>query len=240
MTSDITRFTEIFEKIAYSKSDEEVFDDFLTILICCLSGERYEDEYLSIVKKYTKEAFYIFPQLANEMVNIMDNDGMGLTDCLGEFFQHKISKGRNGQFFTPTHITDFMGMILIDGETIGKKVFDPACGSGRMLMSAAKVSRRNRFYGADIDHRCCKMTAINFCLNGMIGEVAWMDTLKFEHWGGYTIFLDETRNFIPAIKKLQANEGYIYSNSFFTPAEKPVKENAKTETSATIQIELNL
>jgi hypothetical protein len=237
MATDITKFTEIFDKITYGKSEEEVFDDFLTILICCLSGERYEDEYLSIVSKYTKETFCIFPKLAGEMVNIMDNDGRGLTDCLGEFFTSRITKGRNGQFFTPIHITDFMGMILLDENTIGKKVFDPACGSGRMLLSAAKVSRRNRFYGADIDHRCCKMTAINFCLNRMIGEVAWMDTLKFEHWGGYTIFLDETRNFIPAIKKLQANEGYIYNNSFFTPAKKPVKEN---ETSPTTQIKLNL
>lgn len=134
----------------------------------------------------------------------MDNNGAGLADCLGEFFQTHITRGAHGQFFTPPHVTDMMAQMTVGEEAKEKTIMDPACGSGRMLLSAAKVSRRNYFFGADLDNRCCKMTAINLCLNGLIGQVAWMNSLTLEHWGGYEIFYDEKRMYVPTIKKLNA------------------------------------
>jgi hypothetical protein len=166
-----------------------------------------------------------FSLLFNETIDIMDNGGLGLTDCLGEFFQQHITKGRNGQFFTPPTVTDFMSAIVMDTGTNGNNIFDPACGSGRMLLSGAKIARNNFFFGADIDNRCCKMTAINLCLNGLIGEVAWMNTLSQEHWGGFEIYYDESRMFVPTIKKLKASEGLLankrINNSVEEKTDKP-------------------
>ena len=222
--TDISRFTSVFEKIVYGKSEAQVFDDFLDISICCLSAQRYEEEYLTIIKKYERKEVDLFCELFAEMTMVMDNGGTGLTDCLGEFFTKHITRGRNGQFFTPEHVCDFMGSITIDQNSNGQKIFDPACGSGRMLLSAAKISRSNYFFGADIDNRCSKMTAINLCLNGLFGEVAWMNSLSMEHWGGYTITPHEKHPFIPTIKKLSAMEGYIYGY-----AVEELKERSRTK-----------
>jgi len=239
--TDIARFTATFEKIAYGKSESQVFDDFLDISICCLSAQRYEDEYLSIIKKYERKEVDLFCELFAVMGIIMDNDGTGLIDCLGEFFTQHITRGRNGQFFTPTHVCDFMGSIVLDKDSSGQRIFDPACGSGRMLLSAAGVSRNNYFFGADIDHRCSKMTAINLCLNGMFGEVAWMNSLfSTEHWGGYAIVPHEKHRFVPTIKKLNANEGYIYGYAVEDLKERiKVADNKNTITTVQ-QIKLDL
>ena len=211
---DITPFVKTFNELCYGSDESKVFEDFLDICICCLSGQRYEDEYLSIIKRYSKEKIDLFVTLFSQMVMIMDNDGTGLTDCLGEFFQNHITKGKNGQFFTPPHVTDMMAQMTLGEETKEKTIMDPACGSGRMLLSAAKVSRRNYFFGADCDNRCSRMAVINLCLNGLVGEVAWMNSLTLEHWGGYEIFYDKERMYVPTIKKLNPNEGVLANQTF--------------------------
>ncbi len=46
----------------------------------------------------------------------------------------------------------------LDGR---RTVNDPCCGSGRMLLSAAKIQPSWQFVGQDVDLRCVRMTAIN-------------------------------------------------------------------------------
>src|SRR5579863_2062164 len=114
MTEEIKPFTETFDKIAYNKSDREVFNDFLDMTICALSLGQYEQEYLAIVKKYNPKEMDLFCELMARMLIIMDNDGQGLKDCLGEFFQTSISSRARGQFFTPTHVSDMMAAMTIN------------------------------------------------------------------------------------------------------------------------------
>ena len=102
--TDIKDFATTFNKIAIGKSEDSVFTDFLDIVICALSQQRYEEEYLSIVKRYKKDEVDLFCELYARMVIVMDDCGTGLKDCLGEFFQNHITRGRNGQFFTPEHV----------------------------------------------------------------------------------------------------------------------------------------
>jgi type I restriction-modification system DNA methylase subunit len=239
MIGDIKEFTEVFDKIAMNRSENEIFTDFLDISICCLSGQRYEEQYLSIIKKYKKEEVELFAKLFARMVIIMEADGQGFTDGLGEFFQLRITRGRHGQFFTPQHVTDFMGAITMDETTVGRTVMDPCCGSGRMLLSAAKISRHNYFFGADIDYTCCKMAAINMCLNNLIGEVAWMDSLKWEHWGGYKIIRDKKRFNVPTIIKLEPNTGYIYGKGMTKSSREAAVEVQKPNNTKVTQAKLN-
>ena len=214
MITDIKNFTATFNKIAHTKSEDTVFNDFLDMVICALSLGHYEEEYLSIVKRYKKEEVNLFCELLAEMLIIMDDNGAGLKDCLGEFFQNHISRGKNGQFFTPENVCTMIAAMTINTDDTAKTILDPCCGSGRMLLSAAKVSRNNYFYGADIDSRCVKMAAINLALNSLPGEVAHMNTLSLEHWGGYTIAFIHAGARVPIIRKLTANEGIIYNTPF--------------------------
>jgi tRNA G37 N-methylase Trm5 len=78
---------------------------------------------------------------------------------------------------------------LISGDTLqnDQKVLDPVCGSGRMLLSAAKRNRFAMFYGADLDVTCCKMALINMLLNSLTCEISHMNSLTNEFFTGYHV-----------------------------------------------------
>lgn len=83
-------------------------------------------------------------------------------------------------------------MNIGESSQQGQTVCDPTCGSGRMLLAAAKINRYMRFYGADLDITCCKMALINTLLNSLQGEIAHMNTLSNEFYRGFktgTVFV---------------------------------------------------
>ncbi len=195
-------FTEIILRIADRYGVHHVFPDFLEMAVCALSLGAKEDHYLKIVSKYKPPEVQMLSDAFASLVMEMDDHGYGLKDILGDFFMEHISHGHNGQFFTPQPICDMMA-IITDTSGVGKTVADCACGSGRTLLAAAKVSRLNSFYGADIDRTCCLMALINLCLNGMTGEVAWMDSLSNRFYGGWQIAIhpDQPVSYIREIKE---------------------------------------
>jgi type I restriction enzyme M protein len=99
-----------------------------------------------------------------------------------------ISNGHNGQYFTPTPICEMISAMTI-GEGIENRetILDPACGSGRMLLAAAKQNRHSAFYGADLDSTCCKMALINMLLNSLHGEISHMNSLSNDFYTGYSV-----------------------------------------------------
>ena len=73
-----------------------------------------------------------------------------------------------------------MARMTINDACVGKRIYDPCCGSGRMLHAAADVSRNNEFYGQDIDIRCVQMTALNLALRNLNGWVFLGNSLSSE------------------------------------------------------------
>ena len=156
-----------------------VFEDFLTLSICALSGGAMEDEYLGTIKAYTdgkpgKRGVDLQAALFGELVRVMEETR---DDILGDLFQGAITFGENGQFLTPDSICELMAQL---SGAEGKTVCDPCCGSGRMLLAAARLNRDREFIGQDVDLRCVRMTAINLALRGLYGYVIWGDSLKQE------------------------------------------------------------
>ncbi|WP_147238675.1 N-6 DNA methylase [Mucilaginibacter hurinus] len=77
-----------------------------------------------------------------------------------------ISNRRNGQYFTPEPLCDMIGMMQVDNDSeLKKTVLDSSCSSIRMFLSAAKLNRHMKFYGADLDITCCKMALVNMLFN---------------------------------------------------------------------------
>lgn len=163
----------------------KVFDDFLSMTICSFSfnpatgKSNYEDEYLQIISTYKKpRETDLFPKLLAALVNEMEDrmvtkHPLGF-DVLGEYYEKHISRGQKGQFFTPWTICEFMSKISIDNqrentkESEIMKILDPACGSGRMLLTSSREAGPNHsYYGIDIDHTCVKMAVINLFLSGV-------------------------------------------------------------------------
>lgn len=211
-------FKAIFDKAAYGSNYNKVFEDFLIMCICCFSRNFetglsfYEDEYLSVIEPYkANNTLKYFPDLLAEMVIYMEEnkDSNQGNDLLGEFFQQEITRGRNGQFFTPFHVCSTMGQMVNGEETKSLNVLDPCCGSGRMLMAFAKnASIPHRYYGIDIDPLCVKMSAINLFLNGLKGEVICANSLVPDDFRfGYRI------SFLPlGIFKIEKKEDSVIWN----------------------------
>jgi len=200
-------FSQYILQIGYKYGLHSVFDDFLEMVVCSLSLGAKEDRYLEIVRNYEKPDAYLMAEAFGALVIEMDNYGDGLKDGFGDFYMEYLSYGRNGQFFTPEPICDMMSRIL-NPSGFGEKVGDCCCGSGRMLLAAARISRNSLFFGADIDRTCAVMCLINLCLNGLLGEVCWMDTLMNRFYAGWRIELHPEK-VVPFIREITKEESYL-------------------------------
>lgn len=167
------------------------FEDFIGMAVCTLAGGAMESEYLEIAKHYHGQqaqnggrAIDAFPFAFGALIEGMETTGQ---DILGDLFQGGVTGGENGQFFTPEAICNLMAQMQIEPDMLGKKIHDPACGSGRTLLAAAKIARHNEFSGCDVDIRCVHMTALNLALRGLRGFVVWGNSLTLETQRVYRI-----------------------------------------------------
>jgi type I restriction-modification system DNA methylase subunit len=184
-------FSDLLNNFGYRYNTREIFEDFLTMAMCAVtplpgSGKsHYEDLYLETIARYKDdEARHIFPKMFARLVLEMEENLHRSTgnDILGDTYQENFCRKNSGQFFTPWHICQLMAQITCGGQTAKdspQKVIDPACGSGRTIITASKIlGPHNEYYGIDIDHTCVKMTALNLFLNGVFGsEVMCADAL---------------------------------------------------------------
>jgi type I restriction-modification system DNA methylase subunit len=160
----------------------KVFDDFLSMSICALAGGTMEEEYLSMAKQYSegengKRPIDAIPAAFAALINGMEESEK---DILGDIFEGAITFGEHGQFFTPEHLCEMMARMTVNVNISQKRIGDPACGSGRTLLAAAKIAPHNEFIGQDIDLRCVRMTAINLALHNIRGFAIWGNSLAGE------------------------------------------------------------
>lgn len=131
------KFFDILDSISILHDSYVVFNDFIIMSAIAISNsvnfnQDKEDEYLSIVKKYSKEELDLFVKLLAELVNIYQdiekrND---IQDVLGEIFNKlNIANKVKGQFFTPYHISYLVAKI--SGFKKNKKgyyeLYEPTC-----------------------------------------------------------------------------------------------------------------
>ena len=69
---------------------------------------------------------------------------------------------RGGEFFTPSDVSELLTRLGTVGKTKVNKVYDPACGSGSLLLKARKVLGKDGvqrgYYGQEIN-----ITTYNLC-----------------------------------------------------------------------------
>nr|WP_217916430.1 type I restriction-modification system subunit M [Duganella sp. BJB1802] len=95
-----------------------------------------------------------------------------------------------GEFYTPQEVSELLARITVVGKTEINKVYDPACGSGSLLLNFAKVlghdKVRQGFYGQEINLTTYNLCRINMFLHDVNYEkfdIAHGDTLTDPaHW----------------------------------------------------------
>ncbi|HBT65261.1 MAG TPA: type I restriction-modification system subunit M, partial [Ruminococcaceae bacterium] len=72
-------------------------------------------------------------------------------------------------FFTPQEVSELLTRLTIVGKTEVNKVYDPACGSGSLLLKFSKIlgkeNVRNGFYGQEINITTYNLCRINMFLH---------------------------------------------------------------------------
>lgn len=95
-----------------------------------------------------------------------------------------------GEFFTPQEVSELLARITVAGKTSVNKVYDPAAGSGSLLLKFAKVlgkdNVRQGFYGQEKNLTTYNLCRINMFLHDINYEkfnIACGDTLEDpKHW----------------------------------------------------------
>lgn len=181
----INKLAKLFKDYAGIQDHSIAFSELLDYMLIAFKKydhEAEQDKALELLSGHKKKDLLV--SVITEIGALSE----GFGDPLGALYEQCISRGQHGQYFTPPHVSDFMALILlVENGTATETVFDPACGSGRMLLGAAKVNRHLRCYGADIDLICCKIALVNLLLNSLSGEIAHMDSLSNEFYAGYTV-----------------------------------------------------
>ena len=95
-----------------------------------------------------------------------------------------------GEFFTPQEVSELLTRIAVVGKKEVNKVYDPACGSGSLLLKSAKILGkdhvRNGFFGQEINPTTFNLCRINMFLHDIDYDkfdIAYGDTLlNPQHW----------------------------------------------------------
>ena len=100
--------------------------------------------------------------------NTIDAFGDAYEYLLGMYAANAGKSG--GEFFTPQEVSNLLTRLATVGKKKIDSVYDPACGSGSLLLQAAKIlGKKNvsRFYGQEINNTTQNLCRINMFLHGI-------------------------------------------------------------------------
>ena len=117
-------------------------------------------------------------------------------DAFGDAYEYLMgmyasNAGKSGgEFFTPQEVSELLTRTAVAGKTEVNKVYDPACGSGSLLLKAAKIlgkdNVRQGFFGQEINLTTYNLCRINMFLHDIDYDkfdIAHEDTLvNPQHW----------------------------------------------------------
>ena len=117
-------------------------------------------------------------------------------DAFGDAYEYLMTMyasnaGKSGgEFFTPSDVSELLTRLGTVGKTEVNKVYDPACGSGSLLLMASKVlgkdAVRQGYYGQEINITTYNLCRINMFLHDVGYDkfnIACEDTLiNPQHW----------------------------------------------------------
>ncbi len=144
------------------------------------------------VAERNKRLVKLFNGIAEMKLSYKDN----IIDAFGDAYEYLMGMyasgaGKSGgEFFTPQEVSELLTKITLTDKTSVNKVYDPACGSGSLLLKFAKIlgkeNVRNGFFGQEINISTYNLCRINMFLHDIEFDkfdIAHGDTLTNPiHW----------------------------------------------------------
>lgn len=117
-------------------------------------------------------------------------------DAFGDAYEYLMNMyasnaGKSGgEFYTPQEVSELLTRIAVGDKTEVNKVYDPACGSGSLLLKSAKILGKENvrlgFFGQEVNITTYNLCRINMFLHDIGYEkfdIACEDTLMSpQHW----------------------------------------------------------
>jgi len=117
-------------------------------------------------------------------------------DLFGDAYEFLISNyaanaGKSGgEFFTPQHVSKLIAQLAMHKQTAVNKIYDPACGSGSLLLQAKKHFDNHiieeGFYGQEVNHTTYNLARMNMFLHNINYDkfnISLGDTLRNPYYG---------------------------------------------------------
>ena len=152
-------------------------------------------------------------------------------DLFGDAYEFLISNyaanaGKSGgEFFTPQHVSKLIARLAMHNQTSVNKIYDPACGSGSLLLQAKKHFDdhivEEGFFGQEINHTTYNLARMNMFLHNINYDkfnIQLGNTLIGPHFGDDKPFDAIVSNPPYSVKWVGSDDPTLINDDRFAPA----------------------
>ena len=152
-------------------------------------------------------------------------------DLFGDAYEFLISNyaanaGKSGgEFFTPQHVSKLIAQLAMHKQSSVNKIYDPACGSGSLLLQAKKHFDAHiveeGFFGQELNHTTYNLARMNMFLHNINYDkfnIKLGNTLIEPHFGDDKPFDAIVSNPPYSVKWIGSDDPTLINDDRFAPA----------------------
>ena len=152
-------------------------------------------------------------------------------DLFGDAYEFLISNyaanaGKSGgEFFTPQNVSKLIARLAMYGQETVNKIYDPACGSGSLLLQAKRQFDTHMiedgFFGQEINHTTYNLARMNMFLHNINYDkfdIALGDTLLHPQYGDQKPFDAIVSNPPYSVNWVGSDDPTLINDDRFAPA----------------------
>ena len=152
-------------------------------------------------------------------------------DLFGDAYEFLISNyaanaGKSGgEFFTPQKVSKLIAQLALHKQSSINKIYDPACGSGSLLLQAKKQFEEHiieeGFFGQEINHTTYNLARMNMFLHNINYDkfhIQLGNTLIDPHFGADKPFDAIVSNPPYSVKWIGSDDPTLINDDRFAPA----------------------
>jgi type I restriction enzyme M protein len=160
-----------------------------------------------------------------------ENSDASHIDLFGDAYEFLISNyaanaGKSGgEFFTPQQVSKLIARLAMHGQSSINKIYDPACGSGSLLLQAKKQFDahiiEDGFFGQELNHTTYNLARMNMFLHNVNYDkfnIELGDTLLEPHFGDDKPFDAIVSNPPYSVKWVGSDDPTLINDDRFAPA----------------------